>query len=63
MENIKPLKVKILKRTASRITILLIPVNRRIPVPKEEFHERVEKGIYEVVDDITQTDDEDENDD
>lgn len=63
MDDIKPLKVKILKRTASRITILLIPVNRRIPVPKDAFHERVEKGIYQVIDDVTQTDDDDEDDD
>lgn len=49
MEAPQKIKVKIVKETRSRITIFLPTVNRKMHVLKNDFHERVEDGLYEVM--------------
>jgi hypothetical protein len=45
----RSIKVKIIKETSSTVTIKMISLNRKMPVPKEDFEKRVKQGLYEVV--------------
>lgn len=45
----RSIKVKVLKETKSKVTIKFMSLNRKMPVPKEEFEARVEEGVYDVV--------------
>ena len=43
------LKVKVVKETPKRVTLHFPALNRKMPVPREEFEKRVEDGTYDVV--------------
>lgn len=43
------MKVKVIKENANRVTIKLIMANSKMPVPRDEFEQRVKDGVYEVV--------------
>lgn len=43
------IKVRIVKETRSRVTIFLPTVNREMHVPKKDFYDRVESGVYEIM--------------
>lgn len=45
----RSIKVKVIKETSSTVTIKMISLNRKMPVPKEDFEKRVKQGLYEVV--------------
>ena len=45
----RTIKVEVVKQTSSTVTIKMISLNRNMPVPKEEFEKRVKQGLYEVV--------------
>ncbi len=53
----RTIKVEIIKRTSSTVTIKLVALNRKMPVPVEEFEKRVKQGLYEVVKSHIDTDD------
>lgn len=42
-------KVRVLKETPTRVTLHFITLNRKIPITREEFKDRVDSGEYEVV--------------
>lgn len=45
----RSIRVKVLKETSKTVTIQLIPLNRKMPVPRKDFEKRVETGLYEIV--------------
>lgn len=45
----RSIKVKVVKETVKSVTIEIVSLNRKMPVPKEIFEERVENGEYEVL--------------
>ena len=45
----RTIKVRIIKETRSKVNLHFLSLNRTIPVPKKDFNERVESGLYEVV--------------
>lgn len=45
----RSIKVKVVKETSKSVTILIMSLNRKMPVPKATFEERVENGEYEVL--------------
>ncbi len=45
----RSIKVKVLKETSSTITVHIMSLNRKMPVPRKDFEKRVESGLYEVV--------------
>ncbi len=50
----RSIKVKIIKETSSTVTIKLMSLNRKMPVPRAEFEKRVESGMYEVINQPTE---------
>ena len=46
----RSIKVQIIKETSSTVTIKLVNLNRKMPVPKEDFDKRVKQGLYQVID-------------
>ena len=47
----RSLKVRIIKENSSKVTVYFIALNRKMPIPKAIFEERVAKGEYTVVED------------
>lgn len=45
----RSIKVKIVKETANKITLQLMSLNRKMPVTRQDFKERVEMGVYDVL--------------
>lgn len=45
----RSIKVKVLKETKTKVTILLRSLNRKMIIPKEKFIERIERGEYDVL--------------
>ena len=45
----RSIKVKVVKETVKSVTIEIVSLNRKMPVPKSVFEERVENGEYEVL--------------
>ena len=45
----RSIKVKVIKETSSTVTVHFMTLNRKMPVPRKDFEERVENGLYEVV--------------
>ena len=45
----RSIKVRIIKETSNTVTVYMVGLNRKMPVPKAEFDERVASGLYEVV--------------
>lgn len=45
----RSIKVKIIKETSSTVTVKFVSLNRKMPVPRPEFEERVKTGVYEVI--------------
>jgi hypothetical protein len=45
----RSIKVKIIKETSSTVTVKFLSLNRKMPVPRKDFEQRVEEGLYEVV--------------
>ncbi len=45
----RSIKVKIIKETSSTVTVQFISLNRKMPVPRQDFEKRVEQGVYEVI--------------
>lgn len=45
----RSIRVKILKETSKTVTIRFMTLNRKMPVPRQEFEKRVENGLYEIV--------------
>ncbi|MCB0552846.1 MAG: hypothetical protein KDD02_04785 [Phaeodactylibacter sp.] len=45
----RSIKVKVLKETPRTITIQLMTLNRKMPVPRQDFEQRVREGEYEVI--------------
>ena len=45
----KTIEVKIIRETAKSVTIMLVELNRKMPVRKVDFEKRVEEGVYTVV--------------
>lgn len=45
----RSIKVKVLRETKNKVTLKFMSLNRKMPVDKPTFMERVEMGIYEVV--------------
>ena len=54
----RSIKVRVVKETARTVTVHFVTLNRKMPVPRKEFEERVENGMYEVIGD-NETDDKD----
>lgn len=48
----RSIKVKVVKETSSTVTIKLMSLNRKMPVPREDFEKRVKQGLYEVVGEV-----------
>ena len=47
----RSIRVKILKETSKTVTVRFMTLNRKMPVPRQDFEKRVENGLYEVVGD------------
>ncbi len=47
--SVRSIKVKVIKETSSTITVKFLSLNRKMPIPREEFEQRVNNGLYEVV--------------
>ncbi len=45
----RSIKVKVVKETSKSVTVEILSLNRKMPVPKATFEERVENGEYEVM--------------
>ncbi len=45
----RSIKVRVIKETSKSVTIQFVSLNRKMPVPKSDFEERVESGEYEVL--------------
>lgn len=45
----RAIKVKIVKESKEKLTILMLATNRAMPVKRAEFEERLAEGLYEVV--------------
>jgi len=45
----RSIKVKVIKETTKSVTIEMVSLNRKMPVPKAIFDERVENGEYTVL--------------
>ncbi len=45
----RSIKVKVIKETTKSVTIEIVSLNRKMPVPKATFDERVENGEYTVL--------------
>lgn len=45
----RSIKVKVIKETTKSVTIEMVSLNRKMPVPKAVFDERVENGEYTVL--------------
>ncbi len=43
------IKVKVTKKSPKSVTVHFISLNRSMPVPRKDFEERVEKGVYLVI--------------
>ncbi|MDX1667536.1 MAG: hypothetical protein R3350_09915 [Saprospiraceae bacterium] len=43
------IKIKVVKENNSTVTVHFMTLNRKMPVPRKDFEERVESGLYEVV--------------
>ena len=56
----RSIKVKVVKETSSTVTIKLMSLNRKMPVPREDFEKRVKQGLYEVVGGMEDADNTDE---
>ena len=60
MSGQRSIKVRVVKETARTVTVHFITLNRKMPVPRKDFEERVENGMYEVIGDYeTETSDKD----
>ena len=53
----RSIKVKVVKETSNTVTIKLLSLNRTMPVAKEDFEKRVSQGLYEVVGQPVNTED------
>lgn len=45
----RSMKIKVLKETSNTVTIYMIGLNRKMPVPKKDFEDRIASGLYEIV--------------
>ncbi len=45
----RSIKVKVVKETSKSVTVEIVSLNRKMPVPKAIFEERVESGEYTVL--------------
>lgn len=45
----RSIKVKVIKETSKSVTVEIVSLNRKMPVPKATFDERVENGEYTVL--------------
>lgn len=45
----RSIKVRIIKETSNTVTVYMLGLNRKMPVPKAEFDERIASGLYEIV--------------
>lgn len=45
----RSIKVKVLKETSKTVTIHMASLNRKMPVPRKDFEQRVKDGLYEVI--------------
>ena len=45
----RSINVKVVKETKSKVTIKFCSLNRKMPVSRNEFNERVESGLYNVI--------------
>lgn len=43
------IKVKVLRETKRKVILRFINLNRKMPIDKPTFQERVKMGIYEVI--------------
>lgn len=43
------IKVKVVKETSTKVTVFFPILNRKMPVPREEFEKRIENGTYTLV--------------
>ena len=46
----RSIKIKVVDESPKRVTIRCISLNRKMPVPREEYEKRVKEGVYEVID-------------
>ncbi len=49
MQGTSQINVRVIKETRSRVTIFIPTVNREMHVPKKEFFDRVESGVYNIL--------------
>ncbi len=47
----RSIKVRVVKETARTVTVHFISLNRKMPVPRKDFEERVANGMYVVIGD------------
>lgn len=45
----RTIKVKVVKETSTKVTLLFLTLNRKIPISKADFEERVKSGLYQVI--------------
>ncbi len=45
----RPIRVKIVKESKEKLTIMMLATNRAMPVKRDEFEARLEEGVYELV--------------
>jgi hypothetical protein len=44
----RSISVKVVDESKSKVTLYFYSLNRKMPVSKEDFKQRVESGLYEV---------------
>ena len=45
----RAIRVKIIKESKEKLTVMMLATNRAMPVKRDDFEERVASGLYEVV--------------
>jgi len=45
----RSIRVKIVKESKEKLTIMMLATNRAMPVKRDDFEERVAAGLYEVI--------------
>ncbi|MEL7123718.1 MAG: hypothetical protein AAFO07_30020 [Bacteroidota bacterium] len=45
----RTIKIKVVKETSQTVTVMFTSLNRKMPIPREDFEKRVKNGEYEIV--------------
>ena len=53
----RTIKIKVVKETSQTVTVMFTSLNRKMPIPREDFEKRVKNGEYTVVGSLISSED------